>query len=255
VTTASAPPETAPGRPALLIPFALVAFTADVLIYYFTIEPLGEWSRDHFETAGWGIFAHYGIRAACAVLAALAMVHWRVLTPRDLGLRAGPVREDAAWTLRLVAALALVSVVLMGLAVLVLRIFDAPLAGWPLETHEPGGWGLYLLCSVVAAPLVEEFVYRSLLTPALRAGYGERGAIVAGALLFYVVHLVYGKPWWMGHYLVAGAILTWAFLKRGRLWICVLLHAGGNLLVVLDDAVLQFAPALFRAIVGKLPPG
>ena len=242
------------GRPhRRLVAIAVVAFAADVLIYYFTIEPLRDWSIAQFGQPGWGILAHYGLRAVSALLFAFAMLQWREVAPRDLGLHLGPFREDAAWTLRLIASLAAVSVVLMAIGVAVIRIFKIGVAGWPLETDEPGGWSAYLLCSVVAAPLVEEFVYRSLLTPTLRAGYGDRGAIVAGALLFYVLHLVYGKPWWMAHYLVAGAILTWAFLRRGRLWICVLLHAGGNLLVVLDDAVLDFAPDVFKAIVGRLP--
>ncbi|HZL73137.1 MAG TPA: CPBP family intramembrane glutamic endopeptidase [Planctomycetota bacterium] len=252
MTTTEAP---APSRPSLLIPLALVAFSADVLIYYFTILPLREWSSERFEIPSWGILAHYGLRAAFAALAAAAMVRWRALAVQDLGLRVTPFREDAAWTLRLIATLTVVSVVLIGVAVAVIRIFDLYPSPWPLETRDPGGWGYYLLCSVVAAPLVEEFVYRSLLTPALRSGYGDRGAIVAGALLFYVLHLVYGASFWKVHYLVAGAILTWAYVKRGRLWICVLLHAGGNLLVVLDDAVLQWAPNLFRAILGKLPTG
>lgn len=237
------------------LPLPIAAFAADVLIYTFTIGPLVAWSRSRFGDPGWGLLAHYGLRAVSAALFATLMVQLRTLTVQDLGLTFRPIRDDAMWTLRLVAALAVISVVLMGIAVAALRIFDVPLTGWPLETHELGGWRTYLLSAVVAAPLLEEFVYRSLLTPALREGYGDRGAIVAGALLFYVLHLVYGRPWWMGHYLVAGAILTWAFLKRGRLWICVLLHAGGNLLVVLDDALLQYAPTLFKAIVGKLPPG
>ncbi len=236
-----------------LVAFALAAFTADVLIYYFTIGPLRAWSVARFDVHGWGILAHYGLRAASAGLFAAAMIHWRTLGPRDLGLAPGPFREDAAWTARLIAALLAVSVVLMGLGVAAIRIFDLSITGFSREVADPGGWTFYLLCSLVAAPLVEEFVYRSLLTPALRAGYGDRGAVVAGALLFYVLHLVYGQQWWKIHYLVAGAILTWAFLKRGRLWICVLLHAGGNLLVVLDDFLIQFAPNLFKAIVGRLP--
>jgi membrane protease YdiL (CAAX protease family) len=244
------------GRPAPagpLVPIALVAFAADVLIYYFTIEPLKTWSIEKFASPGWGILAHYGLRAASAQIAAFALLHWRAATPRDLGFSRGPFREDAMWTLRLVGGLVILSGVLMALGVVAIRVFDLPLGGWPRETQEFKGWGPYLLCAVVAASLVEEFVYRGLLTPALRAGYGDRGAIAAGAALFYVLHLVYGKPWWMAHYFVAGAILTWAFVKRERLWICVLLHAGGNLLVVFDDALLDFAPTLFKAIVGRLP--
>lgn len=236
----------------LLLVLAVLAFTADVLVYYFTIRPLVEASEKAFKNEGPGILAHYALRLAFASLFACLMVRRRVATPTDFGLKLAPFREDAGWTLRLVAALAVLSVVLMGIGVAYLRIFAIDLGGWPLETSGMG-WTNYLLCSVVAAPIVEEFVYRSLLTPALREGYGERGAIVAGALLFYVLHLVYDKPFWMVHYLVAGAILTWAYLKRGRLWICILLHAGGNLLVVLDDALLDVAPALFKAIVGRIP--
>jgi membrane protease YdiL (CAAX protease family) len=207
---------------------------------------------------GWGILAHYGLRAASAALFAGLMVTRRTVSFDELGLGRGPWREDAAWTLRCVGMLIVVSVLLIAVAVAAIRLFNIPLQNViHLETrgkYAPGGWGLYLLCSVIAAPVVEEFVYRSLLTPALRSGYGEKGAIVAGALLFYVLHLVYDRQWWMVHYLVAGGILTWAFLKRGRLWICILLHAGGNLLIVLDDALLQFAPDLLKAILGGLPP-
>jgi len=253
--------ETSPldaGRPhGLLVALALLAFAADVLIFYFTIVPLSEWSRARFGAPGWGILAHYGLRAASAALFAGLMIHWRAVSAPEFGLGAGSFRDDASWTLRLVGALAVVSIMLIAVAVAVIRLFDIPLESViQLETrgrNAPGEWGLYLLCAVVAAPVVEEFVYRSLLTPALRAGYGDRGAIVAGAALFYVLHLVYDRPWWMIHYFVAGAILTWAFLKRGRLWICILLHAGGNLLIVLDDAVLEFAPNLFKAILGRLP--
>ena len=246
------------GRPhRRLVALAILAFTADVLIFYFTIEPLSGWSQASFGVPGWGILAHYGLRAASAALFAGLMVHWGTVSSSEFGLARGPFREDAAWTLRCVAALVVVSLLLMAVAVAVIRLFDIPLNQVIfLETKgkdAPGTWGLYLLCSVVAAPIVEEFVYRSLLTPALRSGYGDRGAILAGAMLFYVLHLVYNRQWWMAHYLVAGGILTWAYLKRGRLWICVLLHAGGNLLIVLDDALLDFAPNLFKAILGRLP--
>ena len=250
----TAPDGKAPPPQGPLVPLALFAFAADVLVYYFTIDPLGDWSQASFGHRSWGILAHYGLRAASALLFAFALVHWRALSPRDFGLSPAGFRQDAAWTLRLIAVLAGLSLVFIGLAVASCRLFDIDLNQWAFyetDRRQGGGWSGYLWSAVVAAPLVEELVYRSLLTPALRAGYGDRGAIVAGAALFYVLHLVYGQPFWMVHYLVAGAILTWAYLQRGKLWICVLLHAGGNLLVVLDDALRDFAPDVFRAIIGR----
>ena len=243
-------PEPSPQGGDRLAGLAVAAFIADVLIYYFTIQPLGSWAQERFGDLSWGILAHYGLRAASALLFGFAFIHWRALRTEDMGLTFRSFREDAAWTLKVVAILALAALLFIGLSLAFIRLFDIDLRRWSFFETDHVGWTGYLLCSVVAAPIVEEGVYRSLLTPALRAGYGDRGAIVAGALLFYVLHLVYGQPWWMVHYLVAGAILTWAFLRRGRLWICVLLHAGGNLLVVLDDAMRDFAPGVYKALIG-----
>jgi membrane protease YdiL (CAAX protease family) len=234
-----------------LVYLALAAFTADVLIYYFTITPLRQWADARFEAEWIGTFAHYGLRAISALLFGFAMVHWKAVEARELGLSFRPFKEDGTWTLRLVSLLTIASALYIALALAVCKALDVDLRSWRFfETDRDGGWMGYLLCSVLAAPLVEEGVYRSLLTPALKAGYGPRGAIVAGALLFYVLHLVYGQPWWMVHYFIAGLILTWAYLQRGRLWICVVLHAGGNLLVVLDDALRDFAPGVYRSLMG-----
>ena len=245
------PAPAAPPRALFLI--ALLAFAADVLIFYFAVGPLDRWSMRAFGSSEAGILAGYALRAASAGIAAFAMLHFRAATAADLGLRFRPFAEDLRWTARTVAALLAVSVVLMGIAAVLLRVLRPDLSEWPLELTKSGGFFPYFLTSILAAPLAEEFVYRGLLTPALLSGYGRRGAVVAGGLLFWVLHLVYDKPWWMVHYFAAGAILTWAFLARGRLWICVVLHAGGNLLVVTDDLILKYAPGLFKAVVGRLP--
>ena len=234
-----------------LVYLALAAFTADVLIYYFTITPLRQWADARFEAEWIGTFAHYGLRAFSALLFGSAMVLFKSVEVPELGFSFRPFKEDAAWTLRLVSLLAIASVLFIAISLAVCKAMDIDMRGWRFfETDRDGGWMGYLLCSALAAPLVEEGVYRSLLTPALKAGYGPRGAIVAGALLFYVLHLVYGQPWWMFHYFIAGLILTWAYLQRGKLWICVVLHAGGNLMVVMDDALRDFAPRIYSALMG-----
>ncbi|HKS16108.1 MAG TPA: hypothetical protein VJU16_02290, partial [Planctomycetota bacterium] len=116
-------PEQKPPLPqGPLISFALVAFAADVLVYYFTIEPLKNWSVAKFGSPGWGILAQYGLRALSAAIAAAAMVHWRALSPRDLGLSFSPFRRDAAWAARLAGGLVVLSLVLMAIGVAILRI-------------------------------------------------------------------------------------------------------------------------------------
>jgi membrane protease YdiL (CAAX protease family) len=233
-----------------LVWLAILAFSADILIFRFTIRPLRDWADAAFGSASWGIVAHYGLRGASALLFGFAMVHFRAALPRDLGLAVQPFREDAAWFARVAGGLLVAAVLYIAVGIAASRFFGLDLRQWQFFETADHGWTGYLLYSVIAAPIVEEAVYRGLLTPALRAGYGDRGAILAGALLFYILHLVYGQPYWMVHYFIAGAILTWAFLERGRLWICIVLHAGGNLLVVADDALRDFAPELFKKLVG-----
>jgi membrane protease YdiL (CAAX protease family) len=220
---------------------ALFAFAVDATIFFFTVKPLGVTGQYFARATAAGLIATFLVvshRAACA----------------DLGLALRGFGADLKWLAMVVAALLGLSIAAMAVAVGVIRIFDLPLTDWPREMRSASQIPEYLLNGVLLAPLVEEFVYRGLMVPGLSREYGRRGAVVAGALVFYTLHLVYAQPLWMVHYLVAGAILTWAFVQRGKLWICIVLHAGGNVMVLLDDALLIWAPDVFRALVGKLPP-
>jgi membrane protease YdiL (CAAX protease family) len=174
---------------------------------------------------------------------AVAIVRSGAATRQDLGLTFAGFRSDSVWTMKVIGALLAGSVVLMAAAVLVIR-----LAGLRVDIpDEMTLWPVSLLC----APLAEEFVYRTLLVPGLRAGYGPRGVVLFSALLFYALHLGYRAPWWTFHYLLAGAILSWVFVQRPRLWICVLLHAGGNLLVMADDILRRVKPGALESLLGQ----
>lgn len=223
---------------------ALLVLALDTTLFYLVVRfvPLPSDIR---------VLLQYLVRGTAGLLIARTVIKRQILTPELLGWKAGHVRADLAWFLKCVGVLMAVSIALMGAAILVLRLIQPPLAGWPRELPSLEGLPWYLLNGVLLAALVEEFIYRSLMVPGLEAAYGRRGAIVAGSLIFYVLHLIYARPLWMVHYLAAGAILSWAFLKRRRLWICVALHAGGNILVLLDDALLLWAPSLFQALIGR----
>ena len=167
----------------------------------------------------------------------------RSATRQELGLTFAGFRSDAAWTLKVIGVLLASSIVLIAAAVLVIRLgrfrVDIP--------DEVSLWPVSILC----APLAEEFVYRTLLVPGLRAGYGPRGVVLFSALLFYALHLGYRAPWWTFHYLLAGAILAWVYLQRPRLWICVLLHAGGNVMVMADDILRRVRPGALESLLGQ----
>src|SRR5262245_12450057 len=93
-----------------LVLLAILAFSADVLIFHFTILPLRRWSEASYGSPAWGIIAHYGLRGVSALLFGYAMVHWGAASTRDMGLAIRPMREDAWWFLKVVAGLAAVSV-------------------------------------------------------------------------------------------------------------------------------------------------
>jgi len=217
---------------------ALAVFAIDATLYYVLRAKLGM-----------GIEMQYFVRAGFAGIVACALVLTERLHAREMGLAVDNLRSDSIWTVKACAVLTVAAFALVALAVVVVRVVKPSLASWPLESRIPRMW----LNALVLAPLVEEFIYRGLITPGLVAGYGNRGATAAGAVIWWALHAVYGQPWWMAHYFLAGAILTWAYVARRKLWICVLLHFLGNVFVVLDDALLAWAPGVFEAIVGGRP--
>jgi membrane protease YdiL (CAAX protease family) len=98
----------------------------------------------------------------------------------------------------------------------------------------------------------EELVYRSLAVPALAGWIGNGWAIVLSGPLFYFLHIViYGRPWFLFHYALAGWILAWAFICCGNVWTPMILHALGNVLMGTGQALLLLAPDLVRWLLGE----
>ncbi len=95
---------------------------------------------------------------------------------------------------------------------------------------------LFVIASVaVAAPIVEEVIFRGMLLSVLRRHMGAAWSIVASAAVFAAVHLV-------GPDAIAvvpglfrlGLVLGWAALRRGDLSLAIALHAGINLLAAIS---------------------
>ena len=95
-----------------------------------------------------------------------------------------------------------------------------------LPKRDPSHWpdAIYWMC--LRAPLHEEIVYRVLLTVALLPLLGSRGTIVAGGILFGLMHVLGGNPG--PDNLVAGFFLQWAYLRSGTVLVPLAMHAGGN---------------------------
>jgi hypothetical protein len=92
---------------------------------------------------------------------------------------------------------------------------------------DPRSWQMVLLL-VVAAPLVEEFLFRGYVLRIMRTSWPPRMAVFASALLFAVVHPGLSFP----PVLLLGLATARLYLRGGRLWPGILLHAAYNAAVV-----------------------
>ena len=89
---------------------------------------------------------------------------------------------------------------------------------------------------IVAAPLMEEFIFRGFLLSAMaRSKIGFAGAGLVTSALWASIHVSY--PWYaLSTIFVVGLFLSWAIWKTGSLWTCVLAHGLYNL----EPALFQF---------------
>ncbi len=106
--------------------------------------------------------------------------------------------------------------------------------GEAAESGEPVA--LLAVRTCLLAPLAEEYFFRRLLLERLRP-LGARFALAAAAVCFAFFHGSAGQ--WL-YALVAGLVLGAVALETGRLWPCVVLHMGNNLLALLSPLWLDW---------------
>lgn len=88
-----------------------------------------------------------------------------------------------------------------------------------------GAEGLaFAALAVIAAPIVEEILFRGVLYGALRRSLPRVGAVLASALLFAVIHPMIGTP----PVFLLGVLAAFARERSGRLTTAMLVHAAYN---------------------------
>jgi membrane protease YdiL (CAAX protease family) len=92
------------------------------------------------------------------------------------------------------------------------------------------GWVETIVLAVVAAPVVEEMIFRGMLYPAVRQMAGRFVAIGVTSALFGVAH---GQPAVWAPLAVLGAVLAWLVESTGSVLPCIAAHAAFNGLTVL----------------------
>jgi membrane protease YdiL (CAAX protease family) len=82
-----------------------------------------------------------------------------------------------------------------------------------------------LVLLTVIAPLVEEFICRGWLMPALMDRWSHAWAVAFTALIFGLIHL---NPWQFFYAVYLGAWLGWVYVRTRSIWPCVAGHAVNN---------------------------
>jgi len=145
----------------------------------------------------------------------------------SLGLRLVP-RQGWAWWGKATLVIggcvggfvlvATVVAVLCGVDVAEYRLFRSAGEFWPWARH-----------ACLAAPVLEESIYRFVLCVAAAAAIGPVGAVLVSGITFGALHVVYGNPG--PDNLVAGFVFAWAYQRSGSLLVPMALHGLGNLVV------------------------
>jgi membrane protease YdiL (CAAX protease family) len=177
-----------------------------------------------------------GLAAAALLFAAFLRVYllranrpgerrrWAVLRLRPLG------RDGALATLYAVPVLFALA---WSLGEVWTRLVPVPPETFrPFETLTETAEGrlTVILFAMVAAPLVEEFVFRGLVQRPLERRWGPAAAIGFTALLFALVHAL---PWVLPIHLLLGLAFGFVVYATRSIWAGVLLHAANNSLAAL----------------------
>ncbi len=100
-------------------------------------------------------------------------------------------------------------------------LFSGGTAVNPVETYLQDNTILKVLSTVVIAPIVEEFVFRKTIIDR-SLPYGEKGAILLSAITFGLLH----QNLFQFFYATGlGFLLGYIYVRTGKLWYTILLHA------------------------------
>ena len=86
---------------------------------------------------------------------------------------------------------------------------------------------LSFVSMVIAAPVVEEILFRGYILDAIRKIHGDTVAILGSAGLFGLIHL---EPYVVGMASIGGVIYGWVRIKTGSLWPSIVSHMVWNFL-------------------------
>ena len=84
------------------------------------------------------------------------------------------------------------------------------------------------LLLVIAAPILEELIFRGIILDGLLKNYSPLKSIIISSLLFGISHL---NPWQFISTFVLGVFSGWVYFKTKKLTLSILIHLTNNLLL------------------------
>jgi len=168
-------------------------------------------------------------RGALAILSLTLIVGLTEGDRISLGLRLAPRQGWAPW-IRITAVISISVAICMAIGVGVMHLAGRQI---PFYTTPPDQFVARLLDMCFVYPTLEEAIYRMVLCVPLVALSGCWRTIAISGILFGALHVAYGNP--SPENLVGGFFLAWAYLKSDSILIPFILHAGGNLIVLIGQ--------------------
>lgn len=178
---------------------------------------------------GWPAILRMAIPVEIALLAAISWAVTRTGRPWREALGVTPLPRRALLPLGLVLVGAVT--VFSELYVLVQHVVPVPdsieaLLRELMQIHGPVDMLATVSVAVVAAPILEEALFRGVLLRQMAAGRGPTAAMVWTALFFALFHL--HNPWQILPTFFLGLLLAWVVLTTGSLVASIVLHSAFN---------------------------
>lgn len=91
-----------------------------------------------------------------------------------------------------------------------------------------------LLAVVIAAPVLEELIFRGIMLDGLLKKYSPFTAILVSSFFFALIHL---NPWQFVTAMIVGMVIGWVYYHTRSLSLAILMHMVNNLFVTLLEFI------------------
>jgi len=132
-----------------------------------------------------------------------------------------------------IAGLIMIGTVALALGIISPLVNLLPIPEWFLEVMKNMGSPTHfamLIAFVVAAPVLEEIIFRGIILDGLLKKYSPTTAIIASSILFGLIHM---NPWQFISAFLGGIFIGWVYYRSRNLSLAIIIHATNNLFFTL----------------------